>query len=54
MRDHDARSRQRPARPALDVLATYRLREGKLMFGVYAGVERAETVRVGPVITLDD
>jgi hypothetical protein len=37
------------------VLATYRLREGKLMFGVYADVERAGTVRVGdPVIALDD
>jgi hypothetical protein len=40
---------------ALDVFATYRLREGKLMFGVYADVERAGTVRVGdPVIALDD
>ncbi len=43
-----------PDFPTLDVLATYRLQEGLLMFGVYADVERAGTVRVGdPVTALD-
>lgn len=44
-----------PDFPTLDVLATYRRREGKLMFGVYADVERAGMVRVGdPVTALGD
>jgi uncharacterized protein YcbX len=41
----------RPDFPALDLLATYRRREGALMFGVYAAVARAGTVRVGDAAT---
>jgi uncharacterized protein YcbX len=45
----------KPDFPTLDVLATYRRQEGQLMFGVYADVERAGTLRVGdPVTALDD
>ena len=40
-----------PDFPTLDVLATYRQQEGKLMFGVYADVERAGAVRVGDPVT---
>lgn len=44
-----------PDFPALDVLATYRRREGQVMFGVYGDVERPGTVRVGdPLVVLDD
>jgi uncharacterized protein YcbX len=45
----------RPDFPTLDVLATYRLKDRQLVFGVYAGIERTGTVRVGdPVSVLDD
>jgi uncharacterized protein YcbX len=44
----------RPDFPALDVLARYRKHEDGLVFGVYADVARAGTVRVGdPVTELD-
>jgi len=44
-----------PDYPTLDVLASYRRRDGELPFGVYADVERAGVVRVGdPVDVLDD
>lgn len=45
----------RPDFPTLDVLATYRLQERQLVFGVYAGIERTGTVRIDdPVTVLDD
>jgi uncharacterized protein YcbX len=44
-----------PDFPTLDVLATYRRREGELLFGVYADVEEPGRVRVGdPVEILGD
>lgn len=38
--------------PTLDVLATYRRREGELLFGVYADVEEPGRVRVGDAIEI--
>lgn len=44
-----------PDFPTLDVLATYRRRDGELQFGVYAEVEEPGCVRVGdPVEVLGD
>ena len=40
--------------PTLDVLATYRRRDGQLMMGVYADVERPGRVRVGDALTVLD
>jgi len=39
-----------PDFPTLDVLATYRRREGELVFGVYADVEEPGRVRVGDAV----
>ena len=39
-----------PDFPTLDVLATYRRREGELLFGVYADVERPGRVQVGDAV----
>ena len=39
-----------PDFPTLDVLATYRRREGELLFGVYADVEEPGRVRVGDAV----
>ncbi|MGH2596681.1 MAG: MOSC domain-containing protein [Actinomycetota bacterium] len=39
-----------PDFPALEVLATYRRREGELLFGVYADVEEPGRVRVGDAV----
>ena len=41
-----------PDFPTLDVLATYRRREGELLFGVYADVEEPGRVSVGDAIEL--
>jgi uncharacterized protein YcbX len=44
----------RPDFPTLDVLATYRLQDRQLVFGVYAGIERPGPVRVGDPVTVLD
>ena len=36
--------------PTLEVLASYRRREGELPFGVYADVERPGRIRVGDLV----
>ena len=41
-----------PDFPTLDVLATYRRREGELLFGVYADVEEPGLVRVGDAVEI--
>jgi uncharacterized protein YcbX len=40
--------------PTLDVLATYRRRDGELMLGVYADVQRPGRVRVGDAVSVLD
>lgn len=41
-----------PDFPTLDVLASYRRREGELLFGVYADVEEPGRVRVGDTVEI--